>query len=96
MVHKVKKLAKGFMFVSNKADLDAEREAIENMVSDEPFTIHSAVQNVYTGSTMSLFSTASGDWFVKMSSNDLATFRKDEKTARKYYADLYSIQGELI
>jgi hypothetical protein len=95
MVHKMK-LAKGMQFVADKATLDAEREAVASMLFEEDFRIHSAVQNVYSGAVMSLISTSSGRWYVKFSSNDLATFGRDEKEARKYFMGFASVKGELI
>ena len=95
MVHKMK-LAKGMQFVSDKETLEAEKEAVASMIFEEEFKIHSAVQNVYTGAVMSLISTKSGRWYVKFSSNDMATFGYDEKEARKYFMGFASIRRELI
>jgi hypothetical protein len=94
MVHR---LAKGMKFIADEESQRFEREEIENLISDQEFKIHSTVQNVYTGATMSLFSTPKDNkWYIKFSSRDLGSFGKDEKTAKEQFMKMAGIEGELI
>jgi len=93
MVHRI---AKGMMFVRDKETKEAELEEIQNLLPEEDIKINSSVQNIYTGATMSLFSTGKGNWYIKYSSRDLGYFGKDVKTAKGQFMKMAGTEGELI
>lgn len=83
-------------FVKDEETKEAELETILNLLPEEKIKNFTSVQNIYTGATMSLFSTRKGNWYIKFSSRDLGYFGKDEKTAKEQFMKMAGTEGELI